>query len=279
MELFNFNGKQLAVATKNDIILFDPKEVGTCLELSGSTIFNKLQTLEEEVEKVHLSKTEAESLFDSNYCLTRVTRVSGNTGKTYLTEQGVYQFVMESRSQEAKKFKTWICREVLPSVRKHGLYATPMTIETMISNPSAAIKLLEALQREQEEKRVEQEARKRAEESQRIEQEAREKAEKERIWIRSKAEATAMATASVAKRQIEKLKERLGEGQKRGSTLAVSIIKGSKVDIFPWHPLKKYCAEHGLEIVKIFDPRFGQINTYPSEAWKKVYDIDLSSIF
>jgi len=276
MELFNFNGKELTVATRNDVILFDPKEVGMCLELKENTIFHKLQTLDEGIEKIHFTKDEAENLFNSR-CISNTS--SSNFGKTYLTEQGVYQFVMESRSQEAKKFKTWICREVLPSIRKHGMYATPMTIDNMIANPAAAIKLLEALQREKEEKRVEQEARKRAEESQRIEQEARERAEKERLWIRSKAEATAMATASVAKRQIEKLKERLGEGQKRGSTLAVSIMKGSKVDIFPWHPLKKYCVEHDLSIVKIFDPRFGQINTYPSEAWKKVYDIDLSSIF
>jgi len=40
-----------------------------------------------------------------------------------------------SRKPEAKAFKRWVTSEVLPSIRKHGMYATPATIEDMIANP------------------------------------------------------------------------------------------------------------------------------------------------
>ena len=67
------------------------------------------------------------------------TEVIDNLGRTQktnvVTEAGLYEVIFMSRKPEAKAFKRWVTSEVLPSIRKHGMYATPATIEDMIANP------------------------------------------------------------------------------------------------------------------------------------------------
>jgi len=41
---------------------------------------------------------------------------------TYLTESGLYYLLMRSNKTEALDFQTWICEEILPSIRKTGKY-------------------------------------------------------------------------------------------------------------------------------------------------------------
>lgn len=74
----------------------------------------------------------------------------GNPNVTVVSEAGLYTLVLGSRKPEAKSFKRWITHEVIPAIRKHGAYATPMTIESIIADPESGIKLLQALKREQE---------------------------------------------------------------------------------------------------------------------------------
>ena len=66
-----------------------------------------------------------------------------------VTESGLYSLVLGSRKQEAKQFKRWITHEVLPSIRKHGAYMTPETLEAAILNPDTMIRVLTALKDEQ----------------------------------------------------------------------------------------------------------------------------------
>jgi anti-repressor protein len=70
-----------------------------------------------------------------------------------INESGLYNAILGSRKETAKKFKKWVTSEVLPAIRKHGIYATPTTIENMIANPDFAIQLLQKLKEEQEAKR------------------------------------------------------------------------------------------------------------------------------
>lgn len=80
------------------------------------------------------------------------TEVIDNLGRTQkinvITEAGLYEVIFMSRKPEAKAFKRWVTSEVLPSIRKHGMYATPATIEEMIANPDMAIQLLTTLKEE-----------------------------------------------------------------------------------------------------------------------------------
>lgn len=67
---------------------------------------------------------------------------------TVVNESGLYDVILDSRKPQARKFRKWVVGDVLPSIRKHGAYATPQTIETIISNPDFGIKLLNALKNE-----------------------------------------------------------------------------------------------------------------------------------
>jgi anti-repressor protein len=70
-----------------------------------------------------------------------------------VSESGLYSLALGSRKPQAKPFKRWVTHEVIPSIRKHGAYATPATIESLIQNPESGIKLLTALKEEQDKRK------------------------------------------------------------------------------------------------------------------------------
>ena len=67
-----------------------------------------------------------------------------------VSESGLYSLVLGSRKPEAKAFKRWVTHEVIPSIRKHGMYATDEVIDKMIGDPDFAIKLFTTLKEERE---------------------------------------------------------------------------------------------------------------------------------
>lgn len=77
----------------------------------------------------------------------------GNPNKAIVSEPGLYALILASRKPEAKAFKRWITHEVIPSIRRHGAYATPQTIESIIADPRNGIRLLQALADEQDRNR------------------------------------------------------------------------------------------------------------------------------
>lgn len=72
----------------------------------------------------------------------------------WINESGIHSLVLSSKLESAKKFKRWVTSEVLPSIRKHGMYATPQTMENMLNDPDFAIRLLEEIKKERQEKAV-----------------------------------------------------------------------------------------------------------------------------
>lgn len=69
---------------------------------------------------------------------------------SFIPEGDVYRLITHSKLPTAERFERWVFDEVLPSIRKHGMYATPTTIEQMIADPANAIKVFSALKQEQE---------------------------------------------------------------------------------------------------------------------------------
>jgi len=69
-----------------------------------------------------------------------------------VTEPGLYKLVFRSRKEEAEKFTDWIAEEVLPSIRKTGIYATDETIDKILADPDFGIELLSQLKEERKEK-------------------------------------------------------------------------------------------------------------------------------
>ncbi|MFW6028898.1 MAG: Bro-N domain-containing protein [Halanaerobiales bacterium] len=73
---------------------------------------------------------------------------------TLISEPGLYSLVLRSRKEEAKKFKRWITHEIIPSIRKHGMYATKDTIDKILENPDFGIQLLTKLKQEKEARKI-----------------------------------------------------------------------------------------------------------------------------
>lgn len=65
-----------------------------------------------------------------------------------INESGLYSLILSSKMPNAKKFKHWVTAEVLPTIRKHGLYATDNVIDNILNNPDFGIELLTKLKDE-----------------------------------------------------------------------------------------------------------------------------------
>lgn len=79
----------------------------------------------------------------------------GRQGETnIINEAGLYALVLGSRKPEAHEFKRWVTHEVLPSIRKHGIYAPETTIDQILADPDFGIRLLTDLKNERA-KRIE----------------------------------------------------------------------------------------------------------------------------
>ncbi len=76
----------------------------------------------------------------------------GNQNKEtiLINESGLYALIFGSKLESAKRFKHWVTSEVLPSVRKHGVYA----VDELINNPEMAIKAFTALKEEREKNKL-----------------------------------------------------------------------------------------------------------------------------
>lgn len=67
-----------------------------------------------------------------------------------INESGLYSLILRSRKPEAKKFKKWVTSEVLPSVRKHGVYMSREKLEEFFYNPDTLFSLVKHLKEETE---------------------------------------------------------------------------------------------------------------------------------
>lgn len=75
---------------------------------------------------------------------------SQNRNVTVINESGLYSLILSSKLPKAKEFKHWVTSEVLPSIRKHGVYMTPERLTESLQNPDSLITILETLKTEQE---------------------------------------------------------------------------------------------------------------------------------
>lgn len=71
----------------------------------------------------------------------------------YVNEKNLYKAIMRSDKPNAEPFQDWVCGEVLPSIRKHGAYMTPETIEKTLTSPDFIIQLATQLKNEQEKRK------------------------------------------------------------------------------------------------------------------------------
>lgn len=140
IQTFNFNNATLRTLTdKNGDPWFVAKDVCNILEVRT----NNLRAILDADEISELS---------NDYSID----IAQNGGKPPLiiSEAGLYGLALKSRKPEAKEFKRWVTHEVLPSIRKHGIYATETTIDHILADPDFGIRLLTNL-KEERAKRIE----------------------------------------------------------------------------------------------------------------------------
>lgn len=126
---FNYEGSEVRTVRKGQDIFFVAKDVCEVLDHSDASV--------------------AVSRLDDDEKLTQTMFVSGQNRKVWLVnESGLYSLILTSRKPEAKKFKRWVTQEVLPSIRKHGTYMTPDTIEKVLADPDTIIQIATQLKEE-----------------------------------------------------------------------------------------------------------------------------------
>lgn len=119
---------------------FDNRDMRTFTDESGTVWF-----VGKDVAKIlgyqNLSKAVADHVDDDDK-LNNVSLSSlGQRGGWLINESGLYSLVLSSKLPSARKFKHWVTSEVLPSIRQHGAYMTPATIEQTLNNPDFIIQL------------------------------------------------------------------------------------------------------------------------------------------
>lgn len=73
-----------------------------------------------------------------------------NVNMTFINESNLYKVIFQSRKPEAEKFSDWVTSDVLPSIRKHGMYAK----EELLDNPDLLISVAQELKAERERNKV-----------------------------------------------------------------------------------------------------------------------------
>lgn len=72
----------------------------------------------------------------------------------FIPENVFYRLAMKAKNETAERFQAFIADEVIPSIRMHGVYMTPETLEAAILNPDTLIKLCTALKEEQDKRKA-----------------------------------------------------------------------------------------------------------------------------
>ena len=179
---------------------------------------------------------------DEDKLMYQIDTSGQNRQMLIINESGLYSLILSSKLPNAKKFKRWVTSEVLPEIRKTGSYTKA---------PKSFKEALFLAYKQQEQI---------------------EELEKTKAWIGNKREAQAMNTASQKSKEVKKLQVALDLEMSFATVKKVEKMTGRK---YNWRNLKKYCQDAGLGWNKAFDVNYGSVNSYPIEAWKNVYGIEL----
>lgn len=136
LQVFNFEELPVRTLTMDDEPYFVGKDVAEVLGYSNTRdALNK-----------HVDEDDKKILTSRNTTLENLP----NRGLTAVNESGLYSLIFSSKLESAKRFKRWVTSEVLPAIRKHGIYATDNVIENTLNNPDYIINILTEFKKERE---------------------------------------------------------------------------------------------------------------------------------
>ena len=132
----------------NNIQIFNNEELGT-IRIKG-TPDAPLFCLGDVCKMLGLKSWHVKERLGDNIVSTEV--ISDSLGRqrvvNFITEDGLYDVILDSRKPEAKRFRKWVTSEVLPTIRKHGAYMTKDALERAIAEPDFLIQLATTLKEE-----------------------------------------------------------------------------------------------------------------------------------
>lgn len=131
ISVFEFTNKQIRTTVINGEVWFVAKDVCDMLEVGNVT--DAMKRLPESMKGVDSIET-----------------LGGSQRMNIINEPGVYKLAFTSRKPEAESFTEFVAGTILPTIRKHGMYATDDVLDKMISSPEFGIKLLTELQSERQ---------------------------------------------------------------------------------------------------------------------------------
>lgn len=131
------------------------------LQIFHSEEFGEIRTVQLNNETYFVGKDVAEALGYANTRdalskhvaeedkgVAKCDTLGGKQDLTIINESGLYALIFGSKLESAKRFKKWVTSEVLPAIRKHGIYATDNVIDNVLNNPDFGIELLTKLKEE-----------------------------------------------------------------------------------------------------------------------------------
>ncbi len=132
IQIFNYQSNEIRTVEMNGEPWFVLKDVCTVLGLTTpARVAERLDG--DEVSQTHLTDS-----------------MGRKQETTVVNESGLYHVILRSDKPEAAPFRKWVTSEVLPSIRKHGAYMTPETLQAAILNPDTMIQLCQQLKTEQD---------------------------------------------------------------------------------------------------------------------------------
>lgn len=135
-EIFNFHGQEVRTVIVDNEPWFVANDVANVLGYS-----NQRDALSK-----HVDGEDKITLTSQNATLENIP----NRGLSAINESGLYSLILSSKLPQAKEFKRWVTSEVLPTIRKHGMFAT----DELLDNPDFAIATLQKLKEEREAKKL-----------------------------------------------------------------------------------------------------------------------------
>lgn len=185
-----------------------------------------------------------------------------------IEEPDVYRLIFGSKLEGAERFQNFVFNEVLPSIRKHGMWAK----EDLINNPDFLLEVATQLKTEREQRLLAE-----------IE---RDKAIRAKGQISSAREASVMAKLGNTKRQLTKvaeenrrLKERIDEDDSYYTILRMEKAYPKMKGQFKWSVLKQASEVLNLPlktVETVNTKHFGKVNAYHKDVWRKAYNVFLS---
>lgn len=131
----------------NELKIFENPDFGKVrtMEIDGKPYFVG-KDVADILGYTNASKAIADHVDSDDKGVTNCYTLGGNQNLTVINESGLYSLILSSKLPKAKEFKRWVTSEVLPSIRKHGVYA----VDELLNDPELAIKAFTALKEERQ---------------------------------------------------------------------------------------------------------------------------------